>query len=61
MFYELLFEIDCLKTKSIKEALEEIDKVKLVRFKTVGIKNPMNIVYVVRKNFCRMMLLVALR
>jgi len=43
------------------EALEEMDKVKLVRFKTVGIKNPMNIVYVVRKNFCRMMLLMALR
>jgi len=28
-----LFEIDCLKTKSIMEPLEEIDKVKLVRFK----------------------------
>lgn len=66
-----IFEIDCLKSKSIMEALEEIDKVKLVRFKvkfsvkeeryqiipkvtnlnqeqknyfkTVGIKNPMNI------------------
>ncbi len=28
-----LFEINCLKTKSIMEPLEEINKVKLVRFK----------------------------
>jgi hypothetical protein len=66
-----IFEVDCLKTKSITEVMEEIDKVKLVRytvkfsqkedrhqiipkvtnvnpmqknyFKSVGIKNPMNI------------------
>jgi transposase len=28
-----IFEVDCLKTKSVMEPLEEIDKVKLVRFK----------------------------